>query len=163
MISLEQIKELESRVHTAVARIQSLAAENATLKESLSNYELRIDELENLVTAFKSEQHEIEAGIVSALKQLDGLEDTVAESTPEPETPGEATSAPEGADSPEPDVEDADPQMRDDAESDIAASDADSDSEPSEPSRSAAANDGSPAQTPEFAESDEEEPELDIF
>ena len=68
-----------------------------------------------------------------------------------------------GADSPEPDVEDADPQMRDDAESDIAASDADSDSEPSEPSRSAAANDGSPAQTPEFAESDEEEPELDIF
>jgi len=59
MISLEQIKQLETRVHSAVARIRSLTAENTTLKESLSNYEGRIDELEKLVTAFKSDQQEI--------------------------------------------------------------------------------------------------------
>ena len=79
MISLEQIKQLETRVHSAVARIRSLSAANTTLKESLSSYEGRIDELEKLVSAFKSEQQEIEAGIIAALSQLDGLEDAVAE------------------------------------------------------------------------------------
>ncbi len=119
MISLEQIKQLETRVHSAVARIRSLTAENTTLKESLSSYEGRIDELQKLVSAFKSDQQEIEAGIVAALSQLDGLEDVVADP---------ATAAPP-----------ADPEDRDEPESDTADTEPDApmptspDGEPAEP------------------------------
>jgi len=101
MISLEQIKQLETRVHSAVARIQSLTAENTTLKDSLSSYEGRIDELEKLVSAFKSEQQEIEAGIIAALSQLDGLEDVVADpatTAPDPEDRDEPESVPTAED-----------------------------------------------------------------
>lgn len=81
MISLEQIKKLENRVHGAVGRIRSLTAENETLKDRLSTYEKRVADLEGLVSAFKSEQQEIEAGIIAALEQLDGLEDAVSEAS----------------------------------------------------------------------------------
>lgn len=105
MISLEQIRSLENKVHTAVSRIRALSEENATLKGRLESYEQRIAELETLVSAFKADQEEIEAGIVSALKHLDELEDSVAES---PETPagdthtaypadGEQESAPDAS------------------------------------------------------------------
>ena len=143
MISLEQVKQLETRVHSAVARIRSLTAENTTLKENLSSYERRIDELEKLVSAFKSEQQEIEAGIIAALSQLDGLEDAVAETDadlpqeqppeelPEQdETPADPPDAPP-VDEPAP-VDDQTPQNT------IAEDEADT-------------------------EMDEEEPELDIF
>lgn len=77
MISVEQIKHLESRVHSAVERIRALAAENRTLKERLGDYELRINEFQRVIDGFKAEQAEIESGIVSALRQLDELEDNV--------------------------------------------------------------------------------------
>ncbi len=143
MISLEQIKQLETRVHSAVARIRSLTAENTTLKESLSSYEGRIDELEKMVSAFKSDQQEIEAGIIAALSQLDGLEDVVAD--------------------PAADASVADPENRDESQSgtstedtmaeDTARDTVDSESDAPEPT----SPDGEPA------ESEEEEPELDIF
>lgn len=79
MISLEQIRSLEERVHTAVSRIRALSAENVTLKERLESYEKRISELETLISAFKSDQEEIEAGIIAALRHLDELEDTVSD------------------------------------------------------------------------------------
>lgn len=139
MITLEQIKQLEARVHSAVARIQSLTAENTTLKESLSSYEGRIDELEKLVSAFKSDQQEIEAGIIAALSQLDGLEDVVAD--PAADTPM------------------ADPENRDEPQSGTSTEDTSTedtaDSEPDTPEP--ISPDGEPA------ESEEEEPELDIF
>ena len=84
MISLEQIRSLEERVHTAVTRIRTLAAENATLKQRLQSQEERIAELETLVAAFKRDQDEIEAGIMAALRHLDDLEDTMSE--PDPDT-----------------------------------------------------------------------------
>jgi len=143
MISLEQVKQLETRVHSAVARIRSLTAENTTLKESLSSYERRIDELEKLVSAFKSEQQEIEAGIIAALSQLDGLEDTVAETNadlPQEQPPEEL---------PEQDETPADPP------------DAPPVDEP------APVDDPMPqnttAEDEADTEMDEEEPELDIF
>ena len=143
MISLEQVKQLESRVHSAVARIRSLTAENTTLKESLSSYERRIDELEKLVSAFKSEQQEIEAGIIAALSQLDGLEDAVAETNadlPQEQQPEEL---------PEQDETPADPP------------DAPPVDEP------APVDDPTPqnttAEDEADTEMDEEEPELDIF
>ncbi len=143
MISLEQVKQLETRVHSAVARIRSLTAENTTLKENLSSYERRIDELEKLVSAFKSEQQEIEAGIIAALSQLDGLEDAVAETNadlPQEQPPEEL---------PEQDETPADPP------------DAPPVDEP------APVDDPTPqnttAEDEADTEMDEEEPELDIF
>ncbi len=150
MISLEQIKQLQSRVHAVVARLRTLSAENATLKESLSSYEGRIDELEKLVSAFKSEQQEIEAGIIAALAQLDGLEDVVAES-PAERSPEQGGSSP-------------DPTERgsvSDLGSDDNAADEDSTDRDTP-------NDENPAESgarenPPDSEPDEEEPELDIF
>jgi chromosome segregation ATPase len=154
MISLEQIRQLETRVHSAVARIRSLTAENTTLKESLSDYEKRIDELERLVSGFKSDQQEIEAGIIAALAQLDGLEDAVAE----PDASAGPVEEPEvSVDGPAPDMSDESDAA---AESGISTAEhADSgdpsDMEPTEPE--------SPSMSIELVESDEEEPELDIF
>jgi chromosome segregation ATPase len=79
MISLEQIRVLEQKVQAAVSRIRALSGENSTLKERLGEYEKRVAELETLVSSFKAEQDEIEAGIVAALRQLDDLEHTVGE------------------------------------------------------------------------------------
>ena len=134
MISLQQIKQLETRVHSAVARIQSLTAENTTLQENLSSYERRIDELEKLVSAFKSDQQEIEAGIIAALSQLDGLEDAVADP---------ATAAPQPVDMAE-DTLTEDSRAEDTADTESGAPE-------------------SPAPNNEVVESEEDEPELDIF
>lgn len=155
MISLEQIKQLQSRVHAVVARIRTLSAENATLKESLSSYEGRIDELEKLVSAFKSEQQEIEAGIIAALSQLDGLEDAVAE--PPAERP------------PEPNGSSPDPTGRGPV-SDLGSDDdgADQNSADEDSTAGNTPNEENPAESgaredlPD-SEPDEEEPELDIF
>ena len=169
MISLEQIKQLETRVHSAVARIRSLTAENTTLKESLSDYETRIDELEKLISGFKSEQHEIEAGIVAALAQLDGLEDAVAESSaddlpattsdqPEPAQESESIEAPESSgDSDAPETDDASVS----AESpESLATDGDETEDDAAPAPEESV---SPPISIELVESDDEEPELDIF
>jgi chromosome segregation ATPase len=89
MITLEQIRRLEQRVQAAVARIATLKNENALLREKLESYEGRILELENSIAAFKRDQSEIEQGIVSALNQLDQLEDDVLESSQPPSSPDE--------------------------------------------------------------------------
>ena len=160
MISLEQVKQLETRVHSAVARIRSLTAENTTLKENLSSYERRIDELEKMVTAFKSEQQEIEAGIVAALSQLDGLEDAVAETAADlpqerpqeqpPEQPPEQNETPTDPPAAPLELMDA-PESRDDTKPNAPTAD--------EP----APGDDPMLEDTANAEPDEEEPELDIF
>ncbi len=95
MVSLDQIRLLESRVHKAVRRIESLQDENDTLRERLARYEKRIEELEVLINEFKESQSEIEQGIINALSQLDDLEDQVTEEqeriTPRVEESSEAT------------------------------------------------------------------------
>ena len=78
MITLDQIRTLEKKVHTAVSRIADLKHENSVLKEKLESYEQRIGELETKISDFKQDQSEIEKGILSALDQLDQLEDNVA-------------------------------------------------------------------------------------
>ncbi len=94
MISLEQIKQLESKVHGAVGRIKTLASENMTLKKRLEQYEARIGELEELISEFKNDQDEIEQGIVAALSQLDSLEDTVAQQTASSSVSGDSAGEP---------------------------------------------------------------------
>lgn len=80
MISLDQIRALESRVEKAVTLIASLRAENASMRLGLSTAESRVAELEGLVADFQCEQEKIEEGIIAALRKLDSFEDSVHES-----------------------------------------------------------------------------------
>src|SRR5690554_2822463 len=74
MISVEQIRLLESKVQKAVGMLAALQEENRVLKSRLAQYESRIDELEYMIEEFKEDQSEIEQGIISALNKLEGLE-----------------------------------------------------------------------------------------
>jgi len=76
MISLEQVRLLESKVKQAVDKIQNLNLENDELKLKLLGYEERIQELESLVNEFKASQDEIEEGFLKALSQLEEVEKT---------------------------------------------------------------------------------------
>ncbi len=78
MITLEQIRTLESKVQKAVELIEGLRSENAMLTKKLETYQKRINELEILVEEFKQDQVQIEQGIIHALNQLEELEDVVA-------------------------------------------------------------------------------------
>jgi uncharacterized phage infection (PIP) family protein YhgE len=147
MISLEQIRLLEQKVQAAVARIGQLKQENATLKEHLSSYQKRIDELEVLVDSFKADQGQIEQGILNALAQLDQLEDEVTspaatpqpaqatERMPEPTAPADEAPAPAGA-------------------NDTQAAEALSEQTP---------EDDTPQDVPEEDDEEDAGPELDIF
>ncbi|PKL09220.1 MAG: cell division protein ZapB [Spirochaetae bacterium HGW-Spirochaetae-7] len=77
MISLEQVRSLESRVEKAVALIASLRSENASMRSGLAAAESRVAELEGLIQGFQKDQARIEEGIVEALRKLDSFEDTV--------------------------------------------------------------------------------------
>ena len=83
MITLLQIKKLDSKVQSAVELISSLKGENSILNEKLEEYKTRIDELEILISGFKNDQGEIEEGILNALSQLDKIEDTISSSAKE--------------------------------------------------------------------------------
>ena len=80
MLSLDQIKQLESRVSKAIELMQSLKDENDLLKLELHDRQKRIDELENIVLVFKNDQAKIEEGIINALNHLSAFEDTVYQS-----------------------------------------------------------------------------------
>jgi predicted nuclease with TOPRIM domain len=77
MISLEQVKLLDSKVSRLISYIKKANEENTQLKERLNSYQNRIDELEILVKQFKQEQSKIEDGILSALDRLNQFEDAV--------------------------------------------------------------------------------------
>ncbi|TVQ96179.1 MAG: cell division protein ZapB [Spirochaetaceae bacterium] len=75
MITVEQIRRLDARVQQAVSTISALRGENVLLKEKLTGYERRIEELEQRLSEFAEGQTEIEKGVLSVLHQLDSLED----------------------------------------------------------------------------------------
>jgi predicted nucleic acid-binding Zn-ribbon protein len=94
MVSLEQVKLLDSKVSRLIGyiskaneentqlkeRLDSYSKaneENTQLKERLNTYQKRIDELENFVKQFKQEQGRIEDGILSALDRLNQFEDAL--------------------------------------------------------------------------------------
>jgi peptidoglycan hydrolase CwlO-like protein len=80
MVSLEQVKLLETKVARAIDYVERVSGENATLQEKLESYQKRIDELEVLVQRFKEEQGRIEDGILSALDRLNQFEDAIEKS-----------------------------------------------------------------------------------
>jgi FtsZ-binding cell division protein ZapB len=77
MVTLEQVKLLETKVTRTIDYVKKVTEENFSLKEKLDSCQKRIDELEVLVQRFKEEQSRIEDGILSALDRLNQFEDAV--------------------------------------------------------------------------------------
>jgi predicted nuclease with TOPRIM domain len=102
MVSLEQVKLLESRVTNTIEYIKKITGENLKLKEKLDSYQNRIEELEVLVQQFKENQGKIEDGILSALDRLNQFEDALEsklsiESKPSIESKLSAGNTPDAA------------------------------------------------------------------
>lgn len=100
MVTVEQVRQLESKVAKAIDYINKLTDENTLLKNKLDNYQTRIDELEVLIQRFKEDQARIEEGILSALDRLNRFEDDVHRTITPVTTAGASsrqshTSAPE--------------------------------------------------------------------
>lgn len=91
MVTLEQIRLLESKIVKAIEVLNRLNEENVRLKK-------RNEELEELAERLKDEKSRVEAGIVSALERLNQFEDAIERSlspvkqaeTPFPPAPPEA-------------------------------------------------------------------------
>ena len=77
MLSLEQVKLLESKVTGTIEYVKKVSGENLQLKEKLVSFQKRIEELEALVQQFKENQSKIEDGILSALDRLNQFEDAL--------------------------------------------------------------------------------------
>ncbi|MDR0998604.1 MAG: cell division protein ZapB [Treponema sp.] len=107
MISLEQVKLLESQVIKTIEYVDKVTEENNLLRGKLASYQKRIDELEVLVQRFKEDQSRIEEGILSALNRLNQFEAEI-ESSLSPEkfrddtAPTEELKQPETGDLPDP-------------------------------------------------------------
>ncbi|HPD80183.1 MAG TPA: cell division protein ZapB [Spirochaetia bacterium] len=82
MLTLEQVKTLESKVERAVQVINALRTENKQLKTSLQSANRRIAELEGLLHTVEQEQGRIEEGFKEALRKLDELEDSLFTGAP---------------------------------------------------------------------------------
>jgi hypothetical protein len=94
MVSLEQVKLLETKVARAIEYVERVTGENALLRGKLESYQKRIDELEVLVQRFKEDQGRIEDGILSALDRLNQFEDAIEKSLGAREQFGEADKSP---------------------------------------------------------------------
>ena len=82
MVSLEQVKLLETKVSRAIEYIKKATEEKGQLKEKLDSYQKRIDELELLVQRFREDQSRIEDSILSTLDRLNQFEDALESKLP---------------------------------------------------------------------------------
>jgi len=82
MISLEQVRLLESKVAKTIDYVKKLSEEKAALKGKLDSCQKRIRELEVLVNRFREDQSRIEEGILSALDRLNQFEDALETKAP---------------------------------------------------------------------------------
>jgi chromosome segregation ATPase len=80
MVTLEQVRLLETKVAKAIDFVRQVTEENNALKGKVDSYEKRIDELEVLIQSFKEDQGRIEDGILSALDRLNQFEDAIEKS-----------------------------------------------------------------------------------
>jgi FtsZ-binding cell division protein ZapB len=102
MVSLEQVKLLETRVSKAIEFVNRVTdennrviEENNLLKGKLESCQKRVDELEALVEQFKTEEGRIEEGILSALDRLSRFEQAASSLLPEKAAEAEEEKAAE--------------------------------------------------------------------
>ena len=93
MITLEQVKLLESRITKTIDYVKKVTGENTALKGKLNSCKKRIDELEVLVKRFREEQSRIEDSILSAIDRLNQFEDAVESVPPAGSSQAAAASA----------------------------------------------------------------------
>jgi TolA-binding protein len=109
MVTLEQVKLLETKVVRAIEYVERISRENSQLQGKLDSYQKRIDELEVLIQQFREDQGKIEEGILAALDRLNKFEDAIEKSigeTPPPETrPSRRAEKPRPPSRPEPKIE----------------------------------------------------------
>ena len=77
MISLDQVKLLEQKIESAVAKIQQLQAENDALRTKVTELTNAVSAKSEQLSSFESEQDQIESGIKKALDRLSSIENTV--------------------------------------------------------------------------------------
>jgi hypothetical protein len=97
MVTLEQVKLLETKVIRAVEYVERMSRENSQLQGKLDSYEKRVGELETVLQKLKEEQDRIEEGIFSALNLLNKVEDAIEKTAPPADTP---QPAPAGGEAP---------------------------------------------------------------
>jgi len=115
MVSLEQVRLLETKVSKAIEYVQKVTDQNQTLLTErsaliakLDSSQKRLGELELLVMRFKEDQGRIEDGIISALDRLSQFEEafenslTSASDTPKNEKQDSSVKkhAPKSAETP---------------------------------------------------------------
>jgi hypothetical protein len=79
MVTLEQVRQLETKIGKAIDYVSRVNAENARLRGELDGSEKRLAELDDTVRRFREEQGRIEEGILAAMKRLDQFEDLVSD------------------------------------------------------------------------------------
>jgi ABC-type transporter Mla subunit MlaD len=79
MVTLEQVRQLETKIGKAIDYVSRVSDENARLRGELDGSEKRVVELEDTVQRFREEQGRIEEGILAAMKRLDQFEDLISE------------------------------------------------------------------------------------
>jgi septal ring factor EnvC (AmiA/AmiB activator) len=77
MVTLEQVRQLETKIGKAIDYVNRVSSENARLRGELDGSEKRAAELEDTVQRFREEQGRIEEGILAALERLDQFEDAI--------------------------------------------------------------------------------------
>jgi hypothetical protein len=96
MITLEQIRLLESKITRAIDLIRVLKEENSTLRKGLESAQRRMRELETLVDGFKTDQKEIESVIVRTLHNLDELEESAGPASASSAAAASGSAGPSG-------------------------------------------------------------------
>ena len=77
MLTLEQVKLLESKVESLIEMVKSLCTERDELKATIQKQEDRIGYLNGKVSTYEAEQEKIEERVVNALNQLDVFQSSV--------------------------------------------------------------------------------------
>jgi FtsZ-binding cell division protein ZapB len=77
MVTLEQVRQLETKIGKAIDYVNRVRGENARLQGELEGSQKRVAELEETVQRFREDQSRIEEGILAALDRLDQFEDAV--------------------------------------------------------------------------------------
>lgn len=77
MLTLEQVKLLESKVESLIEMVKSLCAERDELKVAIQKKDERIEYLNSKVSTYETEQEKIEERVVNALNQLDVFQSSV--------------------------------------------------------------------------------------